>query len=118
MLRTRPLIARPPPIDDTPEVHGDYAFFRDRQGDKDNAVTLLVLKDRRKKAFAASMVPSKGSGSGFVIKQFERDLKRFGHRGAISLRSDGELAIRDLFEKVATYRAQTINVEYTPKGDS
>ena len=59
--------ARPPPIDDTPEVHGDYAFFRDRRGDKANAVTVLVLKDRRKKAFAANVVPGKGSGSGFVI---------------------------------------------------
>ena len=81
--------ARPPPIDDTPEVHGDYAFFCDRRGDRENAVTVFVLKDRRKKAFAANMVPSKGSGSGFVIKQFERDLKRFGHRGAITLCSDG-----------------------------
>ena len=38
--------ARPPPVDDTPEVHGNYAFFRDRKRDRKNTVTVLVVKDR------------------------------------------------------------------------
>ena len=30
----------------TPELHGDYAFFRDRPGEKDKTRTVLVMADR------------------------------------------------------------------------
>ena len=32
--------------DGTPEVHCDYAFFRDKSGDRGNIVTVLATKDR------------------------------------------------------------------------
>ena len=35
------------PIGDVPELHSDYGFFRDRKGDKDGTVTVLVTKDRK-----------------------------------------------------------------------
>ena len=109
---------RSAPISDTPEIHCDYAFFRDRRGDKQNTATVLVVKDRGSKAFGANVVPQKGTGDGFAVKQFDRDIRRFGHRGAVTLRSDGEMAVKDLLNRVAAFRAQRTNVEHSPVGDS
>ena len=106
------------PISDVPEVHCDYAFFRDRRGDKENTATVLVVKDRGSKAFGAIVVPKKGTGDGFAVKQFDREIRRFGHRGAITLRGDGEMAVKDLLDCVASYRVQKTNIEHTPVGDS
>ena len=50
------------PIGNTPEIHGDYCFFRDKKGDKENIATALVLKDRHKKMCSANVVPKKGVG--------------------------------------------------------
>ena len=68
-----------------------------------NTATVLELKDRGKKAFSANAVPKKGAGYGFIVKPFERDIRKFGHRGAITLRSDQEAAVNDLLEKVTTF---------------
>ena len=52
------------------------------------------------------------------MKQYDRDIKKFGYRSKITLRSDGEPAIRDLLDKVAAMRASETVTEHTPKGDS
>ena len=111
------------PLGDVPEVHSDYGFFRDRKGDKAHAVTVLVSKDRKSGATCAHVVPRKGVGGGYAVKQFLRDIKKYGHRHKVLLRTDGEPAIRDLMEKVSQLRASETNVaetiiESTPKGDS
>ena len=93
------------PIGDTPEVHCDYAFFHDRRGDKANTATVLVFQDRGSKAFGAHVVPQKGTGDGLAVKQFDLDIRRFGHRGVVTLRSDGEMAVKDLLNRVANVRA-------------
>ena len=80
----------------TPEVHCDYACFRDRSGDKDNTVTVLVTKDRLSSGLSADVVPKKGAGDGYAVKQLERNIKKYGNHGKIVLRSDGEVAIKDL----------------------
>lgn len=52
------------PVGNIPEVHADYSFFRDRKGDTTNTATVLMLKEMKKKVFAAHVVPKKGSGDG------------------------------------------------------
>merc|ERR1712015_151748 len=81
----------------TPEVHADYAFFRDRRGEKEKTRTVLVMVDRKSAGICANVVPKKGVGGGFAVKQVHRDIRKFGHRHKIVLRSDGEAAIKDLF---------------------
>lgn len=52
------------------------------------------------------------------MKQVERDIRKFGVRGAMALRSDQEPAMIDLPEKVASFRAQETHLEQSPVGDS
>ena len=101
-----------------PELHGDYAFFRDRPGEKDKTRTVLVMVDRKSSGVCANVVPKKGAGAGFAVKQVHRDIRKFGHRHKVTLRSDGEPAIKSLFEKVANMRAQETLLENSPVGDS
>ena len=72
---------RSEPIGDVPELHCDYAFFRDKKGDTLNTVTVLVGKERQNGGVSAHVVPKKGSGGGFRVKQVDRDLRKFGVYG-------------------------------------
>ena len=101
-----------------PEFHSDYGFFRDQKSDKVNKVTVLVSKDRNSGGICAHVVPMKGTGGGGIVQQYERDLRKFGRRGKVILRSDGELAIRDLLSKVASLREGETLLEQSPPGDS
>ena len=89
-----------------PEFHGDYGFFRDKKGEREKTRTVLVMVDRKSGGICASVVPKKGVGGGFAVKQVSRDIKKFGYRHKFTLRSDGEPAIKGLVEKVAAMRAQ------------
>ena len=60
----------------TPELHGDYAFFRDRPGEKDKTRTVLVMADRKSAGICANVVPKKGAGGGFAVKQVHRDIRK------------------------------------------
>ena len=84
-----------------PEVGSDYGFLRNRRGDK-LYKPLLVSKARKVGAFAAHMVPKKGVGGGWIVQQYLRDLKKWGLRHKLLLRSDGEPAIIDLLTACAT----------------
>ena len=66
------------PLMDIPELHSDYGFFRDQKGDKQNTVTILVTRDRKSKGICANVVPKKGVGGGYAVKQYMRDGKKFG----------------------------------------
>ena len=103
------------PIGDVPEMHADYAFFRDKKGDMANSATALVAKDRGSGGFCANVLPRKGVGG--VVRQFERDLKQFGHRRKVVIRTDGEPAIRDLLEKVAELRVPETILERTSRAN-
>ena len=59
----------------TPEVHGDYCFFRDRPGE--TSMPVLVLKDRDSLATAAHVVSTRADNT-WVTRQTCRDLKRWG----------------------------------------
>jgi hypothetical protein len=105
-------------VGNLPELHSDYGFFRDKKGDKANTVTVLVTKDRKSKGVCALVVPRKGVGGGFAVKQYVRDVKKFGYHHKVVIRTDGEYAIRDLIDKVANLRASETVTEHTPPGDS
>ena len=81
-------------------------------------MTVLVSKDRMSGCFSANVVPKKGVGGGWIVKQADRELKKYGHHGRITLRSDGEPAIKDLLNRIAGARAQETVIETTPAGDS
>ena len=105
-------------VDGTPEVHCDYAFFRDKPKDRENTVTVLVTKDRKSTGLSADVVPKKGAGGGYAVKQLDRNIKKYGNHGKVVLRTDGEAAIRDLANRVSAMRASQTILENTPKGDS
>ena len=47
------------PLMDVPEVHSDYAFLRDKRGDKENTATIMVQRHRKPGAYGANVVPKK-----------------------------------------------------------
>ena len=68
-------------------------------------------------------MPKKGVGGGFAVKQYLRDIKKFGHMHKVLIRTDGEPAIKDLMNKVSSLRASetvsaTTILENSPPGDS
>ena len=101
-----------------PELHCDYGFFKNKKGDTENVRSVLVMKDRKSGGLCADVVPRKGVGGGFAVKQMNRNIKKFGHHSKIMIRSDGEFAIRDLLDKVCELRASETILETTPVGDS
>ena len=70
----------------------------------------MVIKERNSRALAAHVVPAKGAAVEWVVKQFHRDLHRWGIRDSAPLvvKSDGEHAIVDLVTAVAEARAQSV----------
>jgi hypothetical protein len=106
------------PLGDVPEVHCDYGFFKNKKGDTDNVVNVLVTVDRKSTGICADVVPRKGVGGGFAVKQLNRNLKKFGHHSKVVMRSDGEFDIRDLLDKLSAMRASETVLEHTPVGDS
>ena len=80
-------------------------------------VTVLVSKERQRGGFCASVVPQKGSGGGYIMKQVTRDLTKFGVRKTVILRSDNEPAMEELLEKVGKSREGETLIENAPKED-
>ena len=80
--------------------------------------TVLVTKDRKSSGICANVVPRKGVGGGFIVKQYDRDVKKLGHHHKILIRSDAEPAIKDLLTKAAEVRAPETVLDNTPAGDS
>ena len=106
------------PIGDVPELRADCAFYRNKKSEKKSTATVLVMADRKLTGVCANVVLKKSVGGGFIVKQMDRDIRKFGHRHKILTRSGGEPAIRDLLEKVADMRTTETIVEHTPAGDS
>ena len=83
-------VAREPvAADGAPEAHCDHTFFRDQPKDVEHTVTVLVCKDRLSSGISADVVPKKGAGGGFAVKQLERNTRKSGNHGKVVLRSDG-----------------------------
>ena len=65
---------------------------------------------------AAHVVPSKGAGVDWVVRQLVRDVERMGHHGKVTLRSDQEPALVDLLRHVARARGDVETViEHSPR---
>ena len=63
--------------------------------------------------------PTKALGGGVYREAVrERDIRRFGYRKKLLLKSDGEPAVRDLLDKVANLRSAETILEHSPKEDS
>lgn len=100
-----------------PEVAADYEFVRDRRGDK-TYKPMLVAKYRGLGPYSAHIVPKKGIGQGWIVQQLLRDLRKWGLRGKLLLRSDGEPAILDLLSRVADLRKSETLMESSAPTDS
>ena len=74
-----------------PEVHLDYAFFRNEEGGE--SVPVVVLRDRDTKAVAAHETPYKGGDHEWTVSQCARDLRKWGIRNTVILKSDQEHSI-------------------------
>ena len=100
-----------------PSVHFDYFFPRNEKGGDYQVV--LVGKDRETKMFLAHAVPYKGADVECISEQLNRDLKKFGIHGNVTLRSDQEPAITNVLDEVCKVRTSARSVpETAPQGDS
>lgn len=103
--------------DHAPEVSFDYCFLRDYQGA--DYLPVLVGCDRETRTIIAHAVPNKGADVGWTAEQVCRDLKRLGHFGRVTLRSDQEPALVSFLEEVAKLRGAAGTVlEHSPVGES
>lgn len=103
-----------------PHVHIDYAFLRDER--KGDMIPIAVMREEESKALAGHAVPGKGDVE-WVATQLVRDLRKWGVRGNVTVKSDQEPAIISLVEGLARERARlhpearTI-IEHSPVAES
>ena len=100
-----------------PVVHFDYCFPRNEVGGE--TVPVLVGRVSDSKALLGHVVPAKGAGVEWTVKQIIKDLQKMGLHGTVVLKSDQEPAIVDLMKSVAKERgeARTL-IEHSPVADS
>ena len=117
--RTRPADDREPLA--VPEVHWDYCFPRDADGD--HYAVVLVGRDKETRMTVAHVVSMKGADMEW--EQAARDLLRFGIHGDVILKSDQEPAIVDVLKEIAKLRGprrtmldRRTMLEASPVGDS
>ena len=79
---------------------------------------ILEPKDRATRMISAHVVPLKGAVLDWVIQQCARDLERLGHYGQVTLKSDQEAAIVDVWREIANLRgSRGTLLEYSPVAD-
>jgi hypothetical protein len=69
-----------------------------RREEEEHVLTILVLKDRASRAIQAFRVEHKGAEDAEIVMRVVESIRRFGHRGRILLKTDGEPAILALKE--------------------
>ena len=113
--RTRPAEIREPLV--VPEVHWDYCFPRDADGDQ--CAVVLVGRDTETRMTVAHVVPMKVADMEWVTEQAARDLLRFGKLGDVILKSDQEPAIVEVLKEISKLRcSRRTMIEASPVGDS
>ena len=105
------------PEDGVPEIHMDYCFLRNREGE--NYAATLVGKDASTGLRFAHVVPRKGAVVEWIGKAVHNDIVKMGHHGKVRLRSDQEPALMEVLGEVAKLRgeARTL-IEHSATGDS
>ena len=99
------------------EVSFDYCFMKDETGG--SSVTVIVGKDRKSGIFLGHVVPCKGASTEWIVAQLNRDLKKMGYYGLVTLKSDQEASITEVLQEVAKGRGSVRTViESAPRGDS
>lgn len=83
-------------------MYYDYGFFKNKKDDTDNVVNVLVTKDRRSTGVYADVAPRQGMGCGLVVKQMDRNLKKFGYHSNVVIRIEGGFAIQDFLDKLSS----------------
>ena len=91
-----------------PTVAMDYTFMA-RSEEEDRVKPILVVKDEKTQAVAATFVDAKGA-TPYAVKFTSNFLKHLGYRKVV-MKSDGEHAIVALKESVA----KEAGVEYVPE---
>jgi len=82
-------------------------------------VSVLVGKERRSGALIAHVVPEKGAGLEWTIKQVCRDFLKLGLAGKVIVKADQEPALVSLIEGVVKMRGDAETVpEWSPIGES
>ena len=84
--------------DEAPEVTFNCCFLRDHRND----LPVFVCCDRASRSIIAHAVPHKRADVSWRAEQVCRDVKRLGHYGRASLRSDHEPAVVRFLQEVAT----------------
>ena len=98
-----------------PEIGLAYAFLRETESDE--AMIILVMKDRDSKMIFADAVEMKGRGLDGTVQRVVENLARLGHKKVI-LRSDQEPAIIDLIAGVIAVRDDPTIPRNSPVGES
>ena len=79
---------------------------------------ILVSKDRATRTVSAHVVPLKGAVIDWVIKQCAQDLEQMGYFGQITLMSDQEAAVVDVWREIANLRgSRETLLEHSPVAD-
>ena len=68
------------------------------------SVPVMVGRENRTKMMIAHVVPFKGGGVDWLVGQLLRDLRKMGAHGKVTLKSDQENAILDVFSDVCKQR--------------
>ena len=108
-----------------PRISMDY-FFMSKEGEKAHENLLIVMFDEETGEKYARAVGQKGIGTNqemdLLIKDMSEEHKVWGHAGGqegkISLKSDGERAIRKLRDAVGKFHGGIIIPEGPAKGES
>ena len=85
----------PVEVREVPEVGTDYCFLR--RAESDDKITVLLQKDRDSRA---QVLESKGVACEEAVEAALRGINKFGHRGKIILKADGEPALKALREQI------------------
>ena len=98
------------------KVSLDWAFMRDRPGDP--LLNVLVVIEHTTGTKSSIVCENLLSNNPRTIREVLRAFGRLGHRGAITLQSDGEPALQLLLENVGAQRDVPTLVCRSPAHDS
>ena len=91
----------------------DYGYMGDEE--RQDAMTMLVMKDRKTRSYSASTIPKKGVDK-FSVQMYVGFLTDLGHKRYIA-KSDGEPSILALKKNAAAQLGAEMVPQESPAGD-
>ena len=98
-----------------PSICCDYCFLK--MSPNAESLTVLVCRDRDSKTLFCAVLPGKGGGHEWAVKQLLNFIKRMGHAKCI-IKTDQETALVNLIEAVIKGREHATISEYSPVKES